>query len=101
MPLVRCRFDGDEGFPVAYCYEIQLVPQAQRKGLGKFMMQVLELIGAKNGMERCLLTVMKENHGARAMYSRLGYSMDESSPGFEDPTEDAGYEILSKVFKRK
>ena len=28
-------------------YEIQLVKEARRKGLGKFMMQVLELIAHK------------------------------------------------------
>lgn len=30
--------------PVAYCYEVQLEEAAQRKGLGKHLMQLLELI---------------------------------------------------------
>lgn len=30
-----------------HSYEIQLQPEVRRKGLGKFMMQILELIGHK------------------------------------------------------
>ena len=40
------RFDIDFDHPVVYCYEIQLVKDAQRKGLGMFMMQVTFLINS-------------------------------------------------------
>lgn len=30
--------------PVIYCYELQLHPSVHRKGLGKRMMQMLELV---------------------------------------------------------
>lgn len=94
------RFDREDGAPVVYCYELQLTPPVQRKGLGRLLMAVLELISAKAGMEACLLTVMRDNAGARALYAKMGYVLDESSPGFDDPAEDCGYMILSKQLKR-
>ena len=39
------RFDMDYDDEVLYVYEIQVDPTYQRKGLGRFMMQVLELLG--------------------------------------------------------
>ena len=39
------RFDMDYDDEVLYVYEIQIDPSFQRKGLGRFMMQVLELLG--------------------------------------------------------
>lgn len=42
-----------------YVYDIQLEPEAQRKGLGKFMMQLMELIARRAQMEWVMLTVLK------------------------------------------
>lgn len=44
LAYVNFRFELDEGVPIVYCYEVQLEEGAQRKGLGKFMMQLLELM---------------------------------------------------------
>ena len=43
-------------------YEIQLSVEARRKGLGKFLMQLLELIGHKANMRKIVLTVFKGEH---------------------------------------
>lgn len=65
VAFVSYRYDIDEGDEVVYwyvnficanlyngwyalmfhSYEIQLEPEVRRKGLGKFLMQILELIG--------------------------------------------------------
>lgn len=55
------RFDMDYGDEVLYCYELQLENAAQRKGLGKFMMQILELIAFTNNMKKVVLTILKLN----------------------------------------
>ena len=34
-------------FAVLYCWEVQVEDRAQRKGLGRFLMQLLELIGRR------------------------------------------------------
>ena len=41
----------------SFSYEIQLIPDVRRKGLGKFLMQILELIGHKACMKKIVLTV--------------------------------------------
>lgn len=39
LRLKLARYD-----PVVYCYELQLHPSVHRKGLGKRLMQMLELV---------------------------------------------------------
>lgn len=92
------RFDMDEGIEVLYCYELQLEPFVQRKNLGKFMMQILELIAFKNNMRKVILTVLKNNQYSK-FFKAIGYEIDESSP-MDDEEESFSYEILSKVNKR-
>lgn len=45
--FVQYRFVVEEGIPVLYVYELQLEPRVQGKGLGKFLMQLIELIAHK------------------------------------------------------
>lgn len=100
IAYVNYRFEVEDGMPVAYCYELQLEEAAQRKGLGKHMMQLLELIAAKYAMAGVMLTVMRANTGALTFYSRLGYREHESSPDVADPEERTGYMILFKPLIR-
>lgn len=77
------RFDLDEGIEVLYwyynyyhyfrkfvviivhfSYELQLERSVRRKGLGKFMMQILELVAFKNHMRKVVLTILKYNEGS-------------------------------------
>lgn len=51
--FVHYRFILEEELPVLYVYELQLEQRIQGKGLGKFLMQLLELIAHK---VVCLLT---------------------------------------------
>ncbi|XP_050316096.1 N-alpha-acetyltransferase 40 isoform X2 [Anthonomus grandis grandis] len=92
------RFDIDEGIEVLYCYELQLENHIQRKSLGKFMMQVLELMAFKNNMKKVVLTVLKNNNNSK-FFKAVGYELDESSP-VDDEEEVYPYEILSKINKR-
>ncbi|KFB39091.1 AGAP008428-PA-like protein [Anopheles sinensis] len=87
------RFDLDYGRSVLYCYELQVESEYQRKGLGAFMMKALERMAQHFSMERVVLTVLKNNEDGMRFYQRLGYEVDEMSPGKE---ENAAYEIMSK-----
>ncbi|XP_058062282.1 N-alpha-acetyltransferase 40 [Anopheles bellator] len=87
------RFDLDYGRCVTYCYELQIVPEYQRQGLGAFMMKALEQMAQHFSMERVVLTVLKNNEDGIRFYKRLGYEVDETSP---DKEENAAYEIMSK-----
>ena len=86
----------DDNEPVLYVYEFHVEEGAQGRGLGRYLMQLTELISRKAGLARIMLTVFKENKAAIALYTKLGYVMDEDSPGAVDPSGDHGYEILSK-----
>ncbi|KAK4781427.1 hypothetical protein SAY86_015529 [Trapa natans] len=70
--FVHYRFLVEEELPVLYVYELQLEPRIQGKGLGKFLMQLMEFIACKNRMSAILLTVQKSNLPAMSFYtSRL------------------------------
>ena len=47
LGFVYYRFVVEEPLPVLYVYELQMEPSAQGKGLGKFMMQLIEQMACK------------------------------------------------------
>lgn len=82
---------------VLYVYELHLVESARRKGLGKRLMQLMELIAIKESMRWVMLTVFKENESAQAFYTdKLKYAVDEISPGRTSVAREFTYDILSK-----
>lgn len=92
--------DDDALCNVAYCYEIQLKESARGKGLGEYLMKLLEEIGKRWQMDKVMLTVFKANKGAFDFYiKKLGFELDEISPGACLPARKArlfDYEILCK-----
>ncbi|KAK6635307.1 hypothetical protein RUM43_007807 [Polyplax serrata] len=93
------RFDIDYGDEVLYCYELQLSSKIRRKGLGKFLLQILELMAFKNNMRKVVLTVLKHNTSAVDFFHSMRYEVDETNPE-ENIFEVIPYEILSKINKR-
>lgn len=102
VAMVHFRFDIDEEIEVLYCYEIQLIKDVRKKGLGKFMMQILELMAHKTQMQKVMLTVFKANKVAQEFFiKKLKYSLDETTPEetmVEAMFDEEGYtyQILSK-----
>lgn len=103
------RYDMDYDDEVLYVYEIQIDEEFQKKGLGKFMMQVLEMLAFKADMRKIMLTVLKHNEiAAKFFKSHMKFEFDETNPA-EDvqwnekytDIEQLDYEILSKFNKRK
>ncbi|AQK75294.1 N-acetyltransferase [Zea mays] len=77
LGFVHYRFVVEEELPVLYVYELQMEPSAQGKGLGKFMMQLIEQIACK-----------------------VIYVISSTSPSRVDPQIglEKSYEILCKTF---
>lgn len=101
VAFVQYRFVIEEDVPVLYVFELQLESSVQRKGLGKFLMQLLELIAHKNRMGAVMLTVQKANTSAFDFYTnKLRYSISSISPSRVNPLigAEASYEILCKTF---
>ena len=86
---------------VLYVYEIQLEKRVRRKGLGKLMMTVLELLSIKADMRKIMLTCFKHNPEADKFFkATMRYERDETNLE-DDIYEQADYEILSKFNKKK
>lgn len=102
VAFVHFRFDLEVDQEVLYCYEIQLSDSVKRKGLGKFLMQILELLAYKTDMPKVMLTTFKHNDvGVKFFREALKFEVDEISP--DDPVYEEGYSywILSKSIKPK
>jgi GNAT superfamily N-acetyltransferase len=95
------RYDMDFDDEVLYVYEIQIEDSYRRKGLGRFMMQVLELLAFKADMRKIMLTAFKHNPDAKRFFKEtMKFEIDETCP-LDDVYEQFDYEILSKFNKRK
>lgn len=83
------------------CYEVQLESKVRRKGLGKFLIQILQLMANSTQMKKVMLTVFKHNHGAYQFFREaLQFDIDDSSPSMSGCCgEDCSYEILSRRTK--
>uniref|UniRef100_A0A3Q4GWC2 N-alpha-acetyltransferase 40 n=1 Tax=Neolamprologus brichardi TaxID=32507 RepID=A0A3Q4GWC2_NEOBR len=95
------RFDIECGEEVLYCYEVQLESRVRRKGLGKFLIQILQLIANSTQMKKVMLTVFKQNKGAYQFFREaLQFEIDETSPSMSGCCgDDCSYEILSRRTK--
>ncbi|KAL3512484.1 hypothetical protein ACH5RR_025201 [Cinchona calisaya] len=99
--FLHYRFIVEEELPVLYVYELQLEIRVQGKGLGKFLMELIEHIAQKNRMGAVMLTVQKKNLLAMDFYmSKLGYIISAISPSRVHPLTgmEMKYEILCKAF---
>ncbi|CAI8595079.1 unnamed protein product [Vicia faba] len=97
--FVHYRFVLEEEVPVLYVYELQVEPRVQGKGLGKFLMELIELIAQKNCMSAVMLTVQKANLSAMKFYtSKLRYIISATSPSKVNPKIETSYEILCRTF---
>ncbi|XP_073317057.1 uncharacterized protein [Primulina huaijiensis] len=98
--FVHYRFIMEEEVPVVYVYELQLEPRVQGKGLGKILMQLVELIACENKMGAVVLTVQRANSSAMDFYiGKLRYLISAISPSRVDPLGvQKSYEILCKTF---
>jgi len=59
-------------FFVSISYELQLEPECRRKGLGRFLLQVLELMAFKANLSKVVLTVFTHNPAAVSFFKNLG-----------------------------
>ncbi|KAL4353510.1 hypothetical protein GQ457_06G043320 [Hibiscus cannabinus] len=119
LGFLHYRFTLEEEIPVLYLYELQLDSSVQGKGLGKFLMELVELIAQENRMGAVVLTVQKSNSLAMKFYIsklrenppqdsferesshlKFRYVVSSISPSRVDPLAGvkSNYEILCKTF---
>jgi GNAT superfamily N-acetyltransferase len=79
LGFLAFRLELEDDLEVLYVYELQVVEVARRRGLGKHMMQVAELMARKNGLQRWVVCVS----GFDARYSQ--------QPALELPLASVGF----------
>ncbi|KAJ3488869.1 hypothetical protein NLG97_g6106 [Lecanicillium saksenae] len=95
----------EDNQPVIYCYEIHLLPDMAKTGLGKLLMgHVTAAADRIETLEKTMLTCFVSNAHARRFYENLGFDVDESSPRprrlRRDKVIEPEYVILYKRTKR-
>lgn len=96
LGFVNFRFDMDEVYDVVYLYEVQVDPEAQRKGIGSLLVRIVESVARENNITKVVLTSHRKNLASQRFFrEKLGYTDDESSP----TTEAVSYDILSKYLQ--
>lgn len=76
-------------------------PDVRRKGVGKFMMLLGEMLAKKAGMGGIMTPVLRSNAPGMAFFEACKYTIDNISPSLMDPTAAAteyDSEIYSKVW---
>ncbi len=73
--LINC-FEGFSTFaakPLVNIHDVAVLPEYRGQGIGQLMMAEVERIAAERGCCKLTLEVLSENHGAQALYKKLGY----------------------------
>jgi ribosomal protein S18 acetylase RimI-like enzyme len=88
----RFTLQGDmaeafEGFPILHVTDLQLVPEVQRKGLGRHMLMTLEMIARKQKMTYLTMRVFKGNTAGEAFVTEKlkGFAPDNTWVSKSEP----------------
>merc|ERR1719399_2742242 len=96
--FLHLQFTIEDERPVLYVLELQLAEDVRQQGLGKFLMQLAEVLARKYGMEALMLTVFKTHKKALDFYRhKLRYSIDESSPSHRTQRRGLAHDHLLRV----
>lgn len=61
------------GVDELHLLNITVAPEWQGQGLGRSLLQAVELMGRQRGLSQLFLEVRESNHRARALYRRYGF----------------------------
>ena len=103
VAFVHYRFEMDFLETSALIYDIHIESEYRGKGLGKWMLQAVEFIALKCKLDAVIVTLFKENIGARQFFRHMKYVHHKSSPVIFDPENDPDYdhETLFKSLVKK
>ncbi len=100
LGFAHIRYLLEDEERILYVWELQIGDAARRKGLGKSIMSVIELLAWKQfEFERIALTVFKKNVAANKFFRDVcKFETDDADPSLHAPEEAdrIGYSILCK-----
>ena len=80
-------------------HELHVDPAARRKGVGKMVTMLCEMLAKKAGMGGAVLSLPREASDALAFFTAIKFAVDPLSPSRVDPTsEQEKPEIYSKLW---
>ncbi len=74
--VIRVISETDETGNYSFIAPIAIVPEHQRKGLGRELLKAGIEIGQKNGYDDCMLVVNAENEQALSLYKKTAFKVD-------------------------
>ena len=75
---------------IAYMYAFRVRPEYRNMGIGTQLVSEAESLLRARNMRRAQIAVGKENHGARRLYERLGYTIIGEDSGEWSFVDDGG-----------
>ncbi len=94
---IAFTFIAEAGVELVYIRELHVDSQFHGKGIGSYLVSLVEKIARYCEMRLIMLTVLTRNASAMRFYKNQGYAIDEVSPGFCFNVVSSPYEIMSKV----
>ncbi|UPQ97875.1 N-acetyltransferase [Chloropicon primus] len=90
----------DEEWIVLYVYELQVSQDHRRRGVGKNLTDLCQLLAERTEMQGVMLTTLKCNEGACRFYEREGFTPSVIDPTVVCPERAAefDYRILARLF---
>ena len=82
--------DAADGFTRAYIFAFRVKPHWRNRGVGSYLMTIVDRDLYEKGFRFVTLNVAKENPDARRLYERLGYKVIGSKPGIWSFQDDMG-----------
>ena len=73
---IAFRLTTERAIEVLYVDELQIVGAARGRGLGKYLMHLVEAIAEECSMKLLMLTVLTKNESAQSFYSKCGLAVD-------------------------
>jgi ribosomal protein S18 acetylase RimI-like enzyme len=101
--FVHFRFELTHADLSTVIWDLHVGDQYQQQGLGKYLLQAVEIISLKLKADAVQVTLLKPNQDARVFFRKMRYVQHESSPVVCDPENDPEYdhEILFKSLVKK
>lgn len=81
--LLSFMFNSIYGRQVLYVYEFHGLEELGGKGIGTWMMKLVERIAGRVGLKTTMLTAFLSNEAAIKLYKRFGYSKVVDTPEWE------------------
>lgn len=81
IQLTSARRRLADGHKSGYLYSFRVRPEYRNKGIGSYLLQAAESILRERGYQRSVISVAKNNSGARRLYERCGYRIFSEDSG--------------------